>query len=145
AGSTAAVFTVSLSNPSAAPVTVDFQTADGTATLDNGDYQEANGTVTIPAKELSARITVLVDGDTKFEPDEAFFVNLTSATGAVIGDGQGIGTIRNDDTAPTISIDDVFHTEGNAGTTAYVFTVSLSNTTADPVTVEYQTADGSAT
>ena len=53
-------------------------------------------------------------------------MNLSSPTNATILDGQGIGTITDDDNAPTISINDVTVTEGNAGTTAPTFTVSLS-------------------
>jgi uncharacterized protein (UPF0303 family) len=145
AGTVAAVFTVSLSNPSASVVTVDYQTADGTATLANADYQSASGTVTIPAKASSATVTVVVLGDTKFEGDETFFVNLSGATNATIADVQGVGTILNDDVVPSISIGDVTLAEGNAGTTAFTFSVTLSNTTDQTVTVNYQTADGSAT
>src|SRR5262249_49900732 len=42
-------------------------------------------------------ITVVVNGDTVNEPNETFFVNLSSALNATIADGQGVGTILNDD------------------------------------------------
>jgi Ca2+-binding RTX toxin-like protein len=71
-------------------------------------------------------------------------VNLTSATNATIFDGQGKGTIQNDDSQPTISINDVTADEGNAGLTAFGFTVSLSNPSAQTGTVSRQTANGSA-
>ena len=58
------------------------------------------------------------------EIDETFIVNLTSPTNATIADGQGIGTITDDDAAPTLSINDVTVTEGNAGTTNATFTVT---------------------
>jgi hypothetical protein len=48
-------------------------------------------------------ITVPVNGDIEVEPDEIFFVNLTSAEGAVIVDAQGEGIIVNDYTPPTPS------------------------------------------
>ena len=51
------------------------------------------------------------------EANETFFVNLSSPVNATIADGQGVGTITNDDPPPTISIDDVTVTEGNGGTT----------------------------
>ena len=38
------------------------------------------------------------------ETNETFFVNVTNVTGATIGDGQGIGTILNDDCSPTHTI-----------------------------------------
>ena len=126
-GTTAFVFTVSLSNASCAAITVNFATADGSATLADSDYQGGAGSVTFAPGTTSQTITVLVNGDTKFEPDETFTVNLSGATNATIADGSGLGTIRNDDNQPTISINDVSLLEGNSGTTAFVFTVSLSN------------------
>jgi hypothetical protein len=53
--------------------------------------------VTIPAGRTTWAIYVTVRGDRKREPDELFYVNLSNATGAAIADGQGAGTIRNDD------------------------------------------------
>lgn len=68
-----------------------------------------------------------------------------SATSAVIADGVGLGTVTNDDSQPTISIDDVSHNEGNSGTTSFVFTVTLSNPSWQTITVAFATAGGSAT
>ena len=144
-GTTNAVFTVTLSAVSGQTVTVNYQTADGSATLANGDYAAASGTLTIPAKTASGTITVVVNGDTKFESNETFVVNLSGAGNATIADTQGQGTITNDDAAPSLTIDDVTVTEGNAGTVNAVFTVSLSNTTDQTVTVNYATADEIAT
>ena len=67
-----------------------------------------------------------VTGDTKLEGNETFLVNLSGAANASIADNQGIGTITNDDNVPSLSIGDVTVTEGDAGTVAAVFTVSLS-------------------
>ena len=41
--------------------------------------------------------TVDVHGDKDNEPDEIFFVNLIVLSGGTVGDGQGVGTIINDD------------------------------------------------
>ncbi len=93
-------------------------------------------------------MTVQVNGDTAVEPNETFFVNLSNATGnATIADNQGVGTIVNDDAAAAsnITINDVSHNEGNSGQTAYDFTVSLNAAQAAPVTVNFATADGTAT
>ena len=144
-GTTAFVFTVSLSNASSQTITVNFATADGSATLADSDYQGGAGSVTFAPGTTSQTITVLVNGDTKFEPDETFTVNLSAAVNATIADGSGLGTIRNDDNQPTISINDVSLLEGNSGTTAFVFTVSLSNASSQAITVNFATADGSAT
>jgi Calx-beta domain len=148
-GQVAATFTVSLTGPSETPVTVDVSTADGTATLADNDYDEVPLTTLtfLPGGPLSQTVTVMVNGDTVGEPDETFFLNLTNANNARIADAQGVGTIVNDD-PPSISIDDVIILEPDGGTSAMaVFTVSLSNP-ADPgtvVTVDFMTADGTAT
>src|SRR5262249_25465205 len=65
---------------------------------------------------------------------------------ATIAVGQGVGTIVNDDTAPlpSLSIANVSGNEGNAGLTPFVFTVTLSASTASTVTVNYATVDGTA-
>ena len=143
-GTTNAVFTVSLSTPSALPVTVDFATAPGTATSP-ADFAAQTGTLTFAAGTTTQLITVAVVGEAIFEANETFVVNLTNPTNATLGDGQGQGTINNDDPAPALTINDVTVTEGNAGTTNAIFTVTLSGTTALPATVNFITANGSAT
>lgn len=97
-GATNATFLISLSAAISSDVTVNYQTTDGTATAP-GDYTAvAQGTVLIPAGQTSTMIMVPVNGDTIFEQDETFFVDLTNATYALIADSQGTGTILNDDT-----------------------------------------------
>jgi uncharacterized repeat protein (TIGR01451 family) len=100
-GTSAFIFTVSLNGPSLSAVTFDIASADNTATLANNDYV-ANGAtgVTLAPGQTSTTFQVLVNGDTTFEPNETFFVNLTNVVGAVVGDGQGTGTITNDDVDP---------------------------------------------
>ncbi|MEX2216118.1 MAG: Calx-beta domain-containing protein, partial [Phycisphaeraceae bacterium] len=145
AGPTAFNFTVRLSNPSSQTVTVTATTSDGSATTADSDYQSNTQTLNFAAGVTTQQFTVLVNGDGKFEPNETFVVNLTSPTNATILDGQANGNITNDDNLPTISINDVTLSEGNAGTTAFTFTVSLSNPSASPISVQFATADGSAT
>ncbi|WP_181901828.1 beta strand repeat-containing protein, partial [Xanthomonas arboricola] len=146
AGTTNATFTVSLSQPAGTGgVSFDIATADGTATA-GVDYVASSLTgQTIPAGSSSATFTVLVNGDTLSEPNETFFVNVSNVTGASVGDGQGQGTIVNDDALPALSIDDVSVNEGNSGTTTATFTVSLSAASGQTVSVNYTTADGTAT
>jgi hypothetical protein len=142
-GTRNAVFTLSLSNPSSQSVTVNYATADGSATA-GSDYQAASGTLTIPAGQTTGTITVPVMGDRLPEPNETFVVNLSNPTSATIGDGQGVGTIVDDE--PRLSINDVTKAEGKRGkTTLFTFTVTLSAAYDQPVTVSYQTADGTAT
>ncbi len=96
-GRTNAVFTVSLSPPSANAVTVSYATADGTATSPV-DYTASSGSLTFAPGETSKTIAVPVVGDAVMEPDEVFSLSLSNASNATIGDPQGIGTIVNDDT-----------------------------------------------
>ncbi len=72
---------------------------------------------------------------------------VVNTTGA---NSQGIGLDEVSVTAtlnnpPTLSIDDVSQSEGNAGTTNFIFTVSLSTATHGGVTFNIATADGTAT
>lgn len=143
-GTTNAAFTASLSNPSYQTITVGYATTGNTATA-GSDFVAASGTVTITPGLTSQPVNITINGDTTPEPDETYFVNLSSPTNATISDSQGIGTITNDDVAtPTISINDVSVTEGNAGTTTAGFTVSLSSTSTQTVTVNFATADNTA-
>jgi len=97
AGTTTATFTAALSTVSTQTVTVDFATADGTATTASNDYMATSGTLTFAPGVPAQPIQVTVIGDTAFEPNETFFVNLSNPVNATIGDGQGVGTILNDD------------------------------------------------
>ncbi len=146
AGTTNATFTVSLSEP-AGPggVTFDIATANGTATA-GVDYVANSLTgQTILAGSSTYTFTVLINGDTLNEPSETFFVNVTNVVNAVVADAQGLGTIVNDDPLPSLSINDVTVVEGNSGTTNAVFTVTLSAASGQTVSVNYATADGTAT
>ena len=137
-----AIFTVSLTSASSSDVSVHYATADGTATA-GSDYTAKSGTLTIPAGSTSGIIQVPIRGDTSVEADETFFLNLSSPVNASIADAQGQGTILNDDT--TISVSNVTLPEGNSGTRAFSFIVSLSAASAYPITVNYLTANGTAT
>jgi thermitase len=93
-------FTVTLSAASTSSVSVRFATANGTATAGNkGDYTATSGTLTFNPGETTKTVSVSVRDDSTVEPDETFFVNLSSASGATIAVGSGTGTILNDDTS----------------------------------------------
>ena len=96
-GTTNAAFTVTLSPTSTGTVTVSWSTADGTATAPS-DYASVPPTpLTFSPGESTKTVTVIVSGDTAPEPSETFVVNLAGASGATLQDGQGQGTIVNDD------------------------------------------------
>jgi predicted extracellular nuclease len=150
AGTTTFTFTVSLSSPApAGGVTFDITTADGTATIADNDYVGRTLTgQSIAEASNSFSFDVTVNGDTNAELNETFFVNVTNvSSGVTVGDGQGQGTITNDDAIlPVLSINDVTITEGNSGTGTASFTVSLSSPAlAGGVTFDIATADGTAT
>jgi hypothetical protein len=141
-GTLNAVFTVTLSAAASQAVTLNYATLDGTATA-GGDYVAKTGTLTIPAGQTSATIAVSVVGDRLAENSETFSLRLTNPTNAFIGDGFGLATIV--DNEPRISMNNVSKSEGNAKTTTFTFTVSLSSAYDQAVTVNYKTANGSAT
>jgi uncharacterized protein (DUF2141 family) len=144
-GTTNLAFTVTLSTASTANVSVNFATANGTATA-GSDYTATSGTMFFGPGATSATILVPILGDTLVEPDETFLVNLSNPVNATLGNAQATGTILNDDvTFPSISIANAQTLEGNSGTTNLAFTVTLSNASASTVTVGYTTANGTAT
>jgi chitinase len=98
--------------------------------------------LTFAPGQTSRTITVTVRDDTLVEADETFFVNLSQASGATIAAGRATGTIRNDDQPPPgLSIASVRAVEGSG---LFVFTVTLSSLSTQPVTVRYATANGTA-
>jgi hypothetical protein len=131
-------FTLTLSFAYATPITVHYETTDGSAAAGSDDYTATSGDVTFAAGQTTYPITVSVLGDRLAESTETFVVNVTS-TDAFIGDGQGVGTILDDE--PRISINDVSKREGNGKlTTQFLFTVTLSAAYDQAVTVNYATA-----
>ena len=95
-GTTGLGFTVTLSNPTIQTVTVNYATANGTATA-GSDYQPISTTLIFNPGATSMPVNVSVIGDTLNEANESFSVNLSGATNATIADNQGVGTINNDD------------------------------------------------
>lgn len=143
-GTVNAVFTVTLSEISAQTVTVTYATADGSATTAGNDYTAASGSVIFTPGQLTKTVIVQVKGDTGHEDPETFFVNLTGVTNAQIIDGQGEGSISNDDAIPLVKVNSVSVTEGNSGSKVVNFQVTLSAPSGRTVTVQYATADGTA-
>ena len=141
-GTSAFTFTVTLSPASTGNVTVPYATANSSA-LAGSDYTATSGTLTFTPGQVSKTVVVNVTGDTGLEPNEAFVVNLGSASGATLFDGQGVGVILNDE-GPVLRINDVTLSEGNAGTKNFVFTVTLLPASTGVVTVKYATANGTA-
>ncbi len=140
-------FTVSLSTPSGRVISGSYATASGggTPATPGTDYTAVTGAAwSIPAGASNTTVNVNVLGDNADEPDETFLVNLSSLVNAAASgnDLQALGTIVDDDNPPTVSIADRNCVEGNSGSTACVFTISLSAPSAYPVSGSYATAVG---
>ena len=136
-----ASFTVSLdrANP-AQTVSVQYATSDATAAAGR-DYEARSGTLEIDSGQLSETISVPILDDAEREGQETFFLSLSGAQNAEIADGEGTGTIVDDD-EPAVAIADVRAWEG-AGT--MMFVVTLDGESAEEVSVGYQTREGTAT
>ena len=92
---TSVVFTISLDMASTASVTVDYATADITATAGT-DYTATTGTLTFQPGETSLTVTVPILIDTTATSATTFSLDLsTPSSNAVIDGGQGVGTITN--------------------------------------------------
>ena len=140
-----ASFTVLLEPVSGRTVTVPWTTAatsSGNPASSTDDYTPASGTLTFPSGTTSARIDVATLQDETSETDETFQVSLGEPTNATLADAIAVGTIRDDDGLPRISIAD---TEVSEDDSPAIFTVTLSRTSNEAVTVDYATSDGTAT
>ncbi|HJR26696.1 MAG TPA: Calx-beta domain-containing protein, partial [Acidimicrobiales bacterium] len=145
------VFTVTLSQAQATTTTVRYATTDGTAVAGSDYNAKPLTTLSFGAGDTTKTVSVAVKADTVDEPDETVLLDLSSPVGVPIGDGRGVGTIVDDDptpVTPAISVDDVSITEGaynplSQGKTL-TFTLRLSAPAPGTISVQYQTADGTA-
>ncbi|WP_217427456.1 Calx-beta domain-containing protein, partial [Sphaerotilus uruguayifluvii] len=157
-GSGTATFTVTLTGATTQTTTVAFKTQDGTATA-GADYTAVAGTVTFAPGETTKTIVVPILNDTVYEGAETFNVILSTPTNAVIADGSGLGTIKDDGTGkvepgpggttPTPD-DDRPHVASITNASApegspLDFTVTLSNASTTATAVTLTPVSGSAT
>jgi Calx-beta domain len=142
-GTTQATFVVALSGPSAQSVSFSFATSNGTATA-GSDYVATTGAASFAPGEVEKPVVVLVNGDTVDETQETFFLDISNVQNATVSSNRGNGFI-NDDDGPTISINDVTLTEGNSGTKAATFTLTLSGPSVEAIAIRSITAPGTAT
>ena len=99
AAGTSIDFVVSLSRAATGTVTVDYATADGSATA-GADYTAASGTLTFSSSQTSKTVSVTVLDDTHDDDGETFTLRLSNAAGARIADSEATGTIVNTDPLP---------------------------------------------
>ncbi len=138
-------FVVSLTNPSSQVIAFDFATSDGTAT-EGADYVATNSSAAISAGTRQTTVNIVVGGDTIDEPDETFNVTVSNVTNAQAGRTNAVGTIVDDDVAPTLSVVAPLQpaTEGDSGTTTLGFDIALSAPTGQEVTVHVASQDDTA-
>ncbi len=143
----AAIITVTRTGGSSGAATVRYATSDGTATA-SSDYTATSGTISFAdSDQQSKTFTVPIINDTVNEPTETLNLTLSNVTGSATLGSPATATlmILDDDAVPTLAINDVSQTEGNTSTTAFTFMVMLSGSTSQSVTVNYATANGTAT
>ncbi|MGI9214031.1 MAG: Ig-like domain-containing protein, partial [Methylococcaceae bacterium] len=135
-------FILNLSEPAIRPITVSYTTVDNTA-LANSDYIAKTGSVTFAPGESQQTFPISILGDTLLEANETFLLQLTDVTGADLERTQATATLLNDD-LPSIAISGTRINEGNSGPMQTLLTVTLSAAATAPVSVQYNTADGTA-
>jgi len=146
AGTKSMNFTVTLSAASSLTVTANYATANGTATAPTDYAAIASTLLTFNPGDTSKTVSVTINGDIGFEPDETLFVNLSNPANATISDNQGQGTIQNDDAqGGFIGFSNVSYSV-NENTGFVTVTVTRSNDVSQAATVDYATDDtGSST
>jgi hypothetical protein len=93
AGSRQALFTVRRYGSNNSIATVNYSTANGT-TVAGSNYTATSGTLIFNPGETVKTIAVNVSQDADTVSGETFFVNLSNAANAVLGDNQAKATMR---------------------------------------------------
>ena len=124
-------------------VTVKYATANNGSASSAAITPPPAGRSHSPPGQTSKTVAVKVNGDKIKESNETFVVNLSAPTGATLADGQGLGTLLNDD-GPVLRITDVSKIEGNTRTSPAIFAVTLTPASTGTVTLKYATANGTA-
>ncbi len=147
-GQASATFTVSLDKTSPKTITIDYATSDNTATTADNDYAAVTTTtLTFNPSETSKDVTVNVNGDTRDEDAESFFLDGTNPTNASFADNQGEATITDDDDPPTVAFAST-SSDGAESVSSADITVEVSTGSSKTITVDYAvtgTATGSGT
>lgn len=143
-GTTTATFTVTRSGDISGTSSVRYTTGDNTAVAGSDYVAVLPTTLTFGPGETSKRVAVTIKGDTVVEPTETFFLRLSAASGATLSDGSGTATIRNDDSPPSLRVNDIGFGEGNLTNRTATFTVFRQGDTSGYSSVRYFTADGTA-
>ena len=116
-GSSTGTLAVTPSGPTQGDVTVNWSTADGTATSGDNDYTSQSGSVVIPSGSTApvSLPAIATHDDSKYSnPNETFGVRITGVSGAgSISTSNGTVTITEASEPPYIHVDDATDWEGN--------------------------------
>ena len=140
-------FEVAISSAPLANVTVAYSTSSRSA-RQNVDFTATKGTLNFSAHATTSKsIAVTINSDNIDEDDEEFELVLLNPTGGakIGGTGIAVGTIEDDDDAPTLSINSPKIIEGHTGEKVITFLVSLSHASSREVTFGYTTIGKTAT
>jgi uncharacterized delta-60 repeat protein len=145
-GTKQAVFTVTRTGATGRFLFFNARTADGTA-VGGEDYVPLVQQFSISPSATTVTVPVTIYGDTLVEPDKSFVLNLSSPVDATIARGQGVVTIKDNDTTagtPTVQLAArEFRAQEGAGVA--VVTVTRSGDTSAPASVGYSTGVGAGT
>ena len=94
-------FAVTLSQAASGTVTVDYTTADGSASAGE-DYTAASGTLAFSAGETAKTVAVAALADAAAEDNETITLTLRNASGATIGNASATGTVLDVTAAPAV-------------------------------------------
>jgi hypothetical protein len=142
AGTQSVEFDVTLAQATSVEARLDYATADGTARAGQ-DYAATSGTITFSPGETVQTIAVEVNGDTTVEPNENFFVDVSSPDGLLVTTRRGVGTIVNDDPVPSLQFSTPTYA-AREGSAQAVIAVTRTGAAQPPVTVDYVAAPGTA-
>jgi len=133
---------VTLNIASGDTVTVDYATADGTATA-GSDYTSAAGTLIFVPGDTNETFALTILGDGFDETDETLTIALSGATNAVLGTPLTTTVVIADDDGPNVGFSAPAYSVGENGVTAIV-TASLSTASVQVVTVDCAITGGTA-
>ena len=133
---------VRLSQPAASPVSLQLDTATGSA--GPGDFAGLFTTLTFAPGEVVKLVRVPLQGDVLVEGDESFTVELEAVAGAQLGRGQALVLIADDDAPAGVPQLAVIGSAVDEGAGEAVFTLRLDRPSLAPVVLTYASESGSA-
>ena len=127
-------FVVTLSEVSAEPITLTLNTSSN-GPEGKGFTPTTDGIIVIPAGVSSYTLTVPIANDSENGPDVTYVVTLSDPINANLDDAVATATVADNDSAPTLTVFDLFVDE--AAETAQI-TAMLSGASGFDVTLNYQ-------